>query len=188
MFAVFAVATALAYGSTDVDLTKGAESLSVAGAAALADRQAAGVRLDFTPHAGAALNPYRRFDSVDHAFRSRNAQAYLNDRLHALGVQTQRPYGGPGHWYVYVALRNQGLGAQPSTSFRGGQATVNNADTAWAPTLLSDGKVGVGWSRGHMGASLGYTQRQVHALNGPVGVSNGMTESVAALSFTFRPH
>jgi len=189
MFAVFAVATMMASVSPEADTARTpVEAALATDFPSAADGQGVGIRLDFTPHAGAGLRPYDHFGGVDRTFRARNAKGYLTDRLQAMGVQTQRPYGGSGHWYLYVALRGQGLGGQPSTSLRGGQATVNNADTAWAPTLLSDGKAGVGWSRGRMGASLGYTQRQVRAINGPVGVSNGMTESVAALSFTFRPH
>ena len=84
----------------------------------------------------------------------------------------------------FVAMRNQSLNLQPGNDLT---RKINWA-VAQAPTSLSDDKLGVGWSRGAMDASVGYVQRQIHVINGPAGFSNGKSESVAALSFTFRPH
>lgn len=149
--------------------------------------QAAGYSLDITPHAGIGMSSLGRSAEAGATFKVGDAKSALAERLEALGVQTERPYGGPGHWYLFAAVRGRALdtntqGVAPGNAAQGGWVT------APTPTLLSDGQVGLGWSKGAMDASVGYVQRQTKVINAPVGVSDGMNESVVALSFTFRPH
>jgi hypothetical protein len=148
--------------------------------------QVTGHPLDFTPNFAAGVAAPSKLTEAGATFSLGDAKSYARDKLNSLGVQTQRPAGGAGKWYVFVAMSNQPTAAKPSWTVRSDAASMS-APAVTTP-LLSDGKLGLGWSKGDMGASLGYVQRSIHALNGPVGVYSGRSESVAALSFTFRPH
>jgi hypothetical protein len=149
--------------------------------------QAAGYSFDITPHAGVGMTSFGRSTEAGATFKVGDAKSAIADKLEAMGVQTERPYGGAGRWYLYAAVRSQTLDANAQGVSPGNVARISWV-TAPTPALLSDSLVGLGWSRGAIDASIGYVQRQTKVINAPVGVSDGLNEAVVALSFSFRPH
>jgi hypothetical protein len=158
------------------------------GADPMSDLHTVGYDLGFAPHVGVSMTTYARPNESGATLRIGDARSFLTGKLHALGVSTEKPYGGAGRWYLFAAARSQALDARPALRGLGDMAWVSGM-AAQSPTLVSsNGKLGFGWSKGAMDTSVGYVARQVRVINGPMGASNGVNESVAALSFTFRPH
>lgn len=144
--------------------------------------------LNVSPHAGVGLDSAGANRAEAGAMvRLSSLRTAVQDRLTAMGVKKGSIYGDQGRWYLFAAVRGQSVGLNMMSSATGGGFHQAGWSTDASSALVGDGQVGVGWRKGGMEASLGYVHRGVKVRNAPYGASDSFSESLAAMSLTFRP-
>ncbi len=118
--------------------------------------------------------------------RFSSLQSAVQDRLESMGVKNGSSYGNQGRWYLFAAVRGQAVGLNMQESAGALRRTGWSTDVSSA--LVGDGQLGVGWRKGGIEASFGYVHRGVHVQNAPMGASDGYSDDMAALAFTYHPH
>jgi hypothetical protein len=143
--------------------------------------------INLFPHAGLGLSSAGTNAEAGATFKVASLDGAIADRLSALGVKSGAAFDEKGRWYLFAAVGGRAVGFNMQQD-PGGALRRAGWSTDPASALIGDGQLGVGWRKGDMQASLGYVHRQVKFQTGVDGTTQGWTDSMAALSVTFRPH
>ncbi len=119
-----------------------------------------------------------RVSSVDSA---------IAERLSAMGVKSGAALDQSGRWFLFAAVNGRAVGFNMLQNSSGGLQR-GGWTTDQSSALVGDGQVGVGWRKGAVEASVGYVHREVKFQTADYNGSSGWSDSMAAVSFTFRPH
>jgi hypothetical protein len=141
--------------------------------------------MDVSPHAGFGVSNDGNSAEAGAMVRFTSLKDAIANRLQAMGVKNGSAYGDKGRWYLFAAVQGKAVGLNMQQDAAGLHRAGWSTDSSSA--LIGDGQIGVGWRKGSMEASFGYVHREIKVQNAPTGASDGLSDSLAAFSISFRP-